>query len=277
MPYARVLHGHYLPEFEAQAPDSWERRLREISPITDTTDHLRFRWREPSQSWLLPDRGVWEIYSCMPRALATRERASQFERHWSELPPSDQAGRRRYVTSYQHFMWHQHGVDARRFWVLQGEGGGTPAHFSHRESRLLEAEGWLAEPFPLGTFPPCPFDERSVLAILGRDRLVQLDMDLDALARSQRPDYLKALDKETEKEFRKKFLGWWMQQIRPQAEFLQSYLRKSESDMTMRRATKEEANLVTDWRDRYIETGTVNRAGNVSTTKTQVAIPGASV
>lgn len=273
MPYDLSLQKYTLPEFYREAPVTWETRLREISPVTDNLAHLRFRWREPQSFWLHPERGCWEIYSCTPRRIISRERAEQFDRHWSEMPQDQQLGRRTYVTSYQHFMWHVHGVEAKRFWVLQGEGGGTPAAYTRREERMLDAEGWLSEPFPLGTFPACPFDERTVNAILARDRFLQSGKNLDRLEQMDRPDYLKAEDDLAEKDFRRKWLGWWCEQMQPQAEFMKSYLRTSESDQTLRRASKAEANAMSDWRDRYIEHGSLSGAGPASSTKIAVAVP----
>lgn len=276
MPYALSLQEYTTPEFYREAPGAWETRLREISPVTDSMSHLRFRWREPKPFWLHPERGCWEIYSCTPRHLVSRDRAAQFERHWSELPVEQQPGRKMYVTNYQHYMWHVHGVEAQRFWVLQGEGGGCPAVYTRREQRLLDAEGWLSDPFPLGTFPACPFDERTVQAILARDRFLLAGKSLDELERMDRPDYLRAEDDAAEKEFRRKWLGWWFEQIQPQAEFMKSYLRKSESDQTLRRATREENDALADWKDRYIEHGSITNAGTVTSRKLAVAVPGAS-
>lgn len=257
-----------------EPPVEWERRLREVSPVTDRLQHLRFRFRAGRPSFLHPDaqrRGVWELYACTPRTRVAPDRAMQFVRHWSELPRDQQPGRRTYVTSYQHYMWHVHGVEAMRFWVLQGESGGTPAAYTRLEQRILDAEGWLSEPLPIGALPPCPFNEQSVQAILSRDLLWQAGGDEHERDRRLSADYLKAQDEIAEREHRKKWLGWWMQQMAPQAEFMKSYLQKSESDQTLRRATKAEANAVDVWREQYVDTGRTPMAGVASSVA--VAVP----
>lgn len=261
MPYTRSLSAYVLPEFEREAPRSWVKRLREISPVTDTTSHLRFRWREPKDFWLHPERGLWELYSCTPRHLVERDRALSFADHWSELPTEFQEGRKSVVSNYQHFMWHSQGVEVRRFWVLQGEWGGTPALYSPREKRLLDAVDAYSEPFPLGAFPPIPFDERCVKFIVERDRLRQADHDLTKLAGMERPDFKKAEDDAAERVYRERLLKHMHEMTCAQAEFLTSYLRKSESDQTMERAPDGLSDGVATFRDQYIEHGSIPQVG----------------
>lgn len=284
MPYSLTLQRYTLPEFFAEPPAEWVRRLREISPVTEKLSHLRFRYRAGSPDMLHPDaqvKGVWELYSCTPRAMVSKDRAKQFEKHWSELPASEQPGRKALVTTYQHYMWHVHGVDVKRFWVLQGERGGTPAQYTEMERAILRAaadhaamqgDDMLVEEFPIGALPPCQFSELSVRAIQARDRLIQAGMNMDRL---QRMDSSAALASETdaaEKRFRSEWLDWWYAQIQPQAEFMKWYLTKSEADQTLRRASHEEANSVTEWKDRWIEHGSIAGAGIASSTKIAVAV-----
>lgn len=253
-----------LSEWTKRPPEDWETRLRAISPIVDRTSHLRFRWRASVEQW--------ELYECTPLPLVSAERIAQLSQHWSELPPSQQHGRKRYVTEYQHYMFRTHGVDARRFWVLQGNTGGTPAVFTERERKLLEAIGESGEVIPLGTLPYAPFDERAVRAILQRDKLLHAGYDLDRLAAMSRPDALKAADDADDKEYRAKFLEWWYAEMAPAAEFMKWYHRQTEAHQTMRRATQAEANAVTQWRDHYIETGDVIGAGAATSKALQVAV-----
>lgn len=275
MPYARSLQQYLAPEIFVEPPDAWERRLREISPVTDRLQHLRFRFRAGSPTMLHPDaqrRGVWELYACTPRPRVSQDRAKQFTLHWSELPTDQQPGRRALVSSYQHYMWHVHGVEVRRCWVLQGEQGGTPAAYTDRERRLLDAEGWLSEPLPIGALPPCPFNEETVNAVQSRDLLVQAGNSVDELERRNSATHLRIEEESAEKEFRKRFLGWWQTQMAPQAEFMKWYLTKSEADHSLRRATNEEANAVTTWKDQYIEHGSVPMAGIASSQAVPVAV-----
>lgn len=273
MPYNIRLQQFTLPEFEREAPESWTRRLREFSPITDQLTHLRFRWMEPHASWGFHERGLWLLYSCTPRALVTPDRAQMFERHWSELPQDEQVGRKALVSDYQHFLWHTVGVDGYPFWILQGEAGGTPAKYTRYEQRVLDGEGLPSEAPPLGSLPACPFDERAVVAIQKRDRLFLAGNDLDALLRSNRPDALRAADDAAEKAHRARFLDFWFEQTRPQADFLKWYLSTSESDQTLPKASRETANAVTQWKDHYIEHGHVLGAGGVTSKAAHILVP----
>ena len=255
-----------------EPPPEWERRLREVSPVTDALSHLRFRWRDPQPHFLNPDEGQWELYACTPKPMVHPSRAEQFAVHWADLPKAKQAGRKAFVTTYQFHMWHHQGVDAKRFWVLQGEWGGTPAAYTQREKRVLDASNAISEEFPIGFFPACPFDERVVQAVLRRDRMLKYGNNLDELVKQNRPDRLKAEDDLAEKEFREKFLDEWYATIQPQAEFMKSYLRKSESEDTMRKATRQEADAVSQWKDHFVETGIVIGAGGVGNRAVQVAV-----
>lgn len=261
-----------MPDWEKAPPAEWERRLREISPITDTLAHLRFRWRAPQPDWFHPDEGQWELYSCTPRQMVTPDRASQFDVHWSDLPQAKQAGRKTFVTSYQFAMWHQHNVDAHRFWVLQGPAGGTPAIYTERERAILRSIDQPEEAPPFGLLPACDFDELAVSKILLRDRFLQYQKDVDALKRTNSVAAQLAETEAAEKLFRERFLDEWYERMRPQAEFLQSYLRTSEAEMTMRKATREETDAVAQWKDHFKEYGTVISAGVAGSRKVQVAV-----
>jgi hypothetical protein len=240
------------PEWVEPAPPDWDARLREISPIVEKTSHLRFRWQSSTEQW--------ELYECTPAALLSDDRVAQLSQHWSELPPSQQMGRRRFVSEYQFFMFRTHRVEARRFWILQGSQyitGGTPYAFTDRERRVLEASNLTAEPVPPGLLPNIPFDERVVRAIAARDRLRRLGGNLDALARESRPDAVRAADEETERQYRAAFLDWHKTANAPSVEFMKWYGHQKESRHTLPPAPAGLANVLTDWRDQYVETGAI--------------------
>lgn len=236
-------------EWTRPVPDGWEDRLRQFSPIVDQTSHLRFRWRAEEERWML--------YACTPAALLDDFRNEQLRVHWSALPPSQQMGRKQYVSEYQHYMYREFGLEARPFWVLQGPVGGTPAVYSHREQRLLKAVGAPDDPPPIGFLPPCPFDERAVEAIVERDLLAKIGGDLDLLAASQSGKAMASEDEETERAYRRAFLDWWSDTCIPMSEFMQGYLRSSDADHTLRRATRAENNAVAQWKEHFLETGEV--------------------
>jgi len=257
--------------FTREPPADWERRLREISPIRTDVAHLRFRVRVPHKSWMYPKDDVWMLYSWTPKHLVPSDRAWQYERHWSELPTAEQPGRKHFISDYQFWVWHTHGYDARPFWILQGNGG-TPAKYTEREKRYLDASDCLSDPIPIGAMPPCRFDERAVQGIIERDRLIQAGNRLDHLAEMDRPDYLAAEDEAAERTFRETFLETWSMIMAPSVEFMKWYLRKSEADQTLPKASRETANAVTRWKDEFIQHGTVIGAKAAASRKTQILV-----
>jgi len=252
------------PEWVRPTPHGWEESLRGISPIVDRTSHLRFRWRANVEQW--------ELYECTPLHLIDPDRVKQLSVHWSQLPKDQQRGRRTFVTEYQHYMYREHKVDARRFWVLQGNRGGTPAAYTERERRMLEIMGECPDVPPLGCLPYAPFDGRAIKAIQQRDRLAKHGYDIDALEKAKTAESLRIEDEEAEKDYRRAFLSWWSNEMKPMSEFMKWYLGKSESDHTLRRATRDEANAVSQWKDHFIETGVVLNAGQVSNRALQIAV-----
>lgn len=251
-------------EWVKPVPESWEKRLREISPVLDRTSHLRFRWRQATEQW--------ELYECTPAILLSDGRVKQLTQHWSELPKSQQGGRKLFVSEYQHYMFRTHRVEASRFWVLQGDHGGTPACYTEREERMLKAMNEPTEVPPPGLLPFAPFDERAVRAIQARDRLIKYDMNLDRMFKACDSEEQQREAEETEKDFRRTFLKWWREEMAPMSEFMKWYLRTSESDQTLPKATPEMANAVTQWKDHYIETGALLNAHTASSTKHSVAV-----
>jgi hypothetical protein len=263
VPYALSLQEYTKPEFYERAPDSWQRRLREISPVTDHLAHLGFRKFNPRADWktspfnVSPERPMWAVYSLTPRHLVTAERAEQFRLHWSELPKERQVGRKAMVTDYQHFMWHSQGVEARPLWLLQGEWGGTPTLYSPREKRYLDASGAISEPFPPGYFTPCVFDERAVKGLLARDRLLQACNDLDALEKMDRPEALKAEDDAAERLFRETYLDTLSVLMAPAVEFMKTNITKKAVARELPPAPKGLANTLACWKDVFKETGVI--------------------
>lgn len=260
MPYELSLQSFTKPEFYELAPASWERRLREISPVTDRLAHLQFRKFNARPDWNespyndKPDKPIWGVYSCTPRHLVSKERAEQFKLHWSELPVSQQVGRRAMVSDYQHFMWHSRNVEARPLWLLQGSWGGTPTMYSQREKRYLDASGALSEPFPCGYFAGCEFDELAVKGLMLRDRLVQACGDFDALQKMDRPDALKAVDDEAERVFRETYLDTLAVMVAPAIEYMKSAKAKEETK-ALPPAPKGLENTLATWKDVWKETG----------------------
>ncbi len=266
MPYSRTLAEYVLPEFEAEAPDSWERRLREVSPILPNTSHLRFRKFEPRADWQeslfneQPHRPLWALYTCLPIHMVEPLTAEGFRLHWSEQPTAaEQAATRAMVSDYQHFMWHTQRLYVKPFHLLQGEWGGTTT-FTDRERRYLDGAGLSSIPAPPGAFTPCPFDNRVIEKIVARDRLVQAGNRFDALEKLDRPAAKKAEDDAAELLYRETVLETLAKSAAPAAEYMKSQVGKREIDAAvvsgfMRPAPEGLPNVLATWRDVFRETG----------------------
>lgn len=285
MPYTRSLQRFWLPEFDAEAPESWEKRLREISPIMPNLSHLRFRKFEPRASWrnpapgvsvsfnTAPDRPIWMLYTATPRHLVHPDKVLQLQEHWSEMPTGFQAGRRALVSNYQHYIWHTQGLLVQPFWILQGEWGGTPTQYTQREKRYLDASGASSIPAPIGFFAGCPFDERAVPKIVQRDKLVQAGNRYDELEKMNRPEYLKAEDEAAEKVYRETYLDTLAVWHAPAVAFMQSQVGKAQANEHLRPAPKGLENTLARWKDVYKETGVMLDASLPMQKKAQVAVP----
>lgn len=267
MPYARSLHQYVLPEFEAEAPDSWVRRLRDISPILPNTSHLAFRKFAPRADWsespfnLQPDRPLWALYRRTPKHLVHQDIAQAMAKHWSEQPTvGEQAATRALISDYQHFVWHTQGFWAAPFWLLQGEWGGTPMKFTDRERRYMDACGNESIPAPPGAFTPCVFDERVVQQVLARDRLVQAGNRFDVLEKMDRPDHKKAEDDAAELVYREAVLEHLAALAAPAAEYMKSQLGKREISAAvtqglMRPAPDGLPDTLAVWKEHFLEHG----------------------
>ncbi len=267
MPYSRSLQAYTPPEFYREPPPNWERRLREISPVRPDMDHLVFRWFEPTdpdgtdRGWPQPDRGQWVLYTAKPIRLVEKERAKMFEKHWSELPEMEQEGRKSVVSSYQHFMWHARGLYVKPFLILQGEWGGTPAKYTEQEQAWLQASDCMADEFPIGMFPACPFDERTVKTIAMRDRMLQCANDVAEVARLDTPGAMKAETEAAQILKRQTHLDTFKVMIQPSVDFMEHWLRRSEHREQLPPAPPSEAKQISMWKDHWLQHGSVIGAG----------------
>lgn len=262
--------------FTKPAPEDWERRLREISPIRSDMAHLRFRWFPSHPSWPMAGEphsvdGMWMLYAWTPRHLVSADRAGQFTRHWSELPESQQPGRKALVSNYQFWVWHTHGCDAFPMWILQGDGG-TPAKHTPAEVAFLDGSDLPSDPVPIGSLPPCAFDERSVRRIAARDRFVQACNDPARLAAMDSAAGIKAEDDAAMRLKRETMLDTWKVVMAPSTEFMKWYLGKSEADQALPRASKEQANAASQWRDHFVHTGAVLSARSAPSRRAHVLV-----
>lgn len=267
MPYAHTLSRFVLPEFDAEPPKEWERRLRDVSPILPNTSHLRFRKFAPRADWkeslfnAEPERPLWALYAALPIRLVEPLTAGGFAKHWSEeSTAAEQAATKALVSDYQHYCWHVYGLYVKPFWLLQGEWGGTPTKFTDRERRYLDGTGQSSIPAPPGAFTPCPFDNRAVKAVLARDRLVQAGNRFDELEKMDRPDWKKVEDDEAERVYREEVLNTLAASAAPAVEYMQSQLGKREIESAvvsgfLKPAPDSLPNTLATWKDVWRETG----------------------
>jgi hypothetical protein len=294
MPYSLSLKDFVLPEFEAPPPESWEKRLREISPKLSNASHLRFRKFAPRDDWkespfnLQPHRPMWALYAALPIRLVEPLTAEGFRLHWSEQPTMDhsdpsrpmsgeQAAAKALVSDYQHFVWHSEGLYVKPFWLLQGEWGGTPAKFTDREKRYLDGAGQSSIPAPPGAFTPCVFDERAVKAILIRDRLLEAGKRFDELDKMDSPESKKAEDDQAELVYRETVLQTLAELAQPATEYMRSQLGKREVESAvvsgfLRPAPENLPDTLSVWRDHFKTTGQILSATAPTQRKVQVGI-----
>lgn len=147
-------------------PPEWERRLREVSPISDLHSWLAFRWFDEAQRWML--------YECVPiRFIDDNTLIADL----AGPDPDSDAGRDVLVSHYQQRMFREHRVHARPCWVIQGTKGGHYAAFSKAVQEDHKALGLPTEPPKPGDLPYADFDERVVRQIVEMSKLVRFKND----------------------------------------------------------------------------------------------------
>lgn len=242
-----------------ETPAEWERALREISPITNVSSHLIFKWEfvvgKVKGTWV--DRSRWVLYEVQPEWAIPPELRRMLRDTPPRLLPEGRAhARRMFVDDWSHEFYRQHHGFARPFWVIQGRSGGVPAGFSYREQSILKALGEPTDPPPVGALPYAPFDGRVVAQILYRDRLLQNDMRLEAIADERKLAFeAHAEVAEGERRFRREFVDWYKGTLAPNADFLTWYTRRTEADMALRKGTRAENRAAADFEDIYVDTG----------------------
>lgn len=267
MPYSLSLQAFTPPEFYREPPEAWVRRAAEIAPDMPNLDRLVFRWFEPTEpngedrGWNCNDRGQWVLYSAKDIRFVEKDRAEQFRKHWSELPESQQHGLQGVVSDYQHFMWHSRGLYVLPFLVLQGPWGGTPAKYTPAEEAFLEGSACFSEPYPIGMFPACPFDERVVTQITNRDRLLQAANSYERMAQMDTADGMRAIDSAAALVKRQTVLDTWKVMQEPAVEFMKSYLRTKEAASVLPRAPDGLANTIGQWKEHWLEHGALIGVG----------------
>jgi hypothetical protein len=237
-------------------PPEWERALRALSPHSDTHSWLRFVWYELPDA--KPGDGRWTLYECVPDALIpTGKRMMLRDTPYWDLPIGQRQGRGQMVTAVQWELYRLERVEARPFWILQGNQGGTPATFTEMEQKMLRVKQQPTNPPALGALPFAPWDARVERAVRQRDRLKRLNGDIEALRRNASPEAVQAELDAAEKAFRREMLTWWADQMQEQSDFIAWYSQKCESDRTLRRASREEFMAAQLLEESFVEHGII--------------------
>jgi hypothetical protein len=151
---------------ERDVPQEWETRLREISPISDTHSWLALRWHPAIERWFLYEMVPDQFISLDWRSELQGEHPSKLE-EWARI-----------CTPYQWDMYRKHRVHARPCWIIQGVHGGHKVAFDAADQELCRAQGLPTTPPEFGSLPYAPFDERVVVQLMRRNKLVQAKNDL---------------------------------------------------------------------------------------------------
>jgi hypothetical protein len=236
---------------QKQPPAEWVQALREISPESDAVSYLVFAWKEPL---LEPARARWCLYEAIPDALITTERRMELAGapYW-ERPLEERQAQAQVVSGYQWMMYHEHRVDVRPFWCLQGAEGGTPLHHSRQERRFLTLMGQPADPLHVGALPYAGWDNRVRAAVVDRDRLVRFGGSITQLRDSGTPDAFKSNVEAQEKAWRRQ---WWdhiTARLAPSTELYAYILKHEDPDRHRQRA--EDAIAAAEAKEVFIETG----------------------
>lgn len=252
---------HAEPSF----PPAWTRRLRAISPVSETAQWLHPRMFPVEVGAVDAVSGrtvgpVWVLYTMTPAALITDQSklAQLAGTPWWDLPKEQQYGRMLTTSSYQWEMFRQYQCWARPYWAIQGERGGTPMSYSPWEAAMLKAHGLPTDVPNPGSLPFAPFDERVVEAIQARDRMRLMGSRFAHMADpSAAAADVQAEDDAAEKAGRAEFVKWFAERMAPNGEFIEWHTKKAGQEQDFRPATKAEDKAAAIWADHYIETGQV--------------------
>lgn len=259
-PVQAPVLGSNLPnsvaDVQVSFPDDWLTKLREISPITALHSWLLPYWYRAAQRWVL--------YDCMPAVLIDPDdllgpgfSGTDFFAAVNGPPPRDldAAKRTPYLSDVQHEMHRLHAVYARPLWVLEGDRGGHFVGFDPWQKNLLAAQRQPTEPPAIGSLPPCPFDNRTVVQLRRHNRLTQLKGDIAKLRASGSGDAADAQLQKTLREIREAELALLSEQIDPVLDVAEVVSHRADSRDHLIYTTPGEAGKAADALDQYIETG----------------------
>ena len=238
-------------------PFPWETELRAVSPISPVYSHLRAYWYRVAQRWVL--------YDVLPASAIDDDLDTGSGIPGAELktimagPRPSELLENVPISDVQHEMFRLWKGFARPFWVLQGEHGGHQVRFSPDQATALLRMGLPSEPPPIGSLPPCPFDNRVSVQLQHLNRLHQFADSIDRLQRSGSPEAAKSEQDRVERLIRESEMQFIESQVRPLVEMATSLVAgantRSEHDDQIVRVPAGTASRAKDAYDRYRETG----------------------
>lgn len=176
---SRVLPMHTTVEFDREPPPEWQDALRAVAPLSDRQSGLAIhfetgdRW-QPVNRWIIWQLQPWpfvrpevqrELQGPHPRRHARLEYSPRTVNGKTTLRPSVRGGPCRFVDRrtweiHQHYAAQGVLVGPRRFWVIQGDGGGHPYQIEQADETMRLALGLPADVPSAGDVPYAPFDQR---------------------------------------------------------------------------------------------------------------------
>ena len=89
--------------------------------------------------------------------------------------------------------------------------------------------------------------------------MLKYEGNLEAMKKANTADHLRAQEEANEQEFRKRYLRFHNQTMKPQAEFWGWFAKKEAAHLPD--APEGLANTLAHWRDDFVQTGTVAGSG----------------
>lgn len=229
--------------WDRPVPAEWERRLREISPVSEVHSWLALKWHPAIERWF--------VYEMVPDAfIDTGFRAELQGEHPHQLEEWA-----RIVTPYQWEMYRQHKVHARPCWIIQGTHGGHKVAFDAIDQELLRAMGKPTSPPEFGSLPYAPFDERVVKQLVERSKLVQAKNNLADFRRKHgTTDAHKRTYRDALEQARERYVAYINEQFADGDDLLAAAYREGELEHAPRTDDDfVEKNEAAD--EKYVKTG----------------------
>lgn len=214
-------------------PEDWNRKLREISPISDQTSWLLPYWYRAAERWVLYDALPARFIPNDETALGGLMTGADFHLIMNGPRPSENPLLADVavcpISDVQHEMFRLHKVYARPFWVLEGESGGHQVAFTPQQASHLVSMGLPDRPPRIGSLPACPFDNRVIEQLQRMNRLHQMENSIERLRQSGSREWADAEEARMGKEIRLAECAFIEQQMTEVTDMAMSLVRGSKT------------------------------------------------